>query len=223
MYDCSVHGAFLTFEGIDGCGKSTQIELLAAAIEQASGRRPIVVREPGGTPLGEQVRSMLLDHATGDIAPEAEALLYAASRAELVASVIRPALARGITVIADRFLGSSLVYQGAARGLGISRVRAANELAIGDCAPDLTILLDLEPGIAAARRQATGEAPDRIEASGHDFMCTVADAYRSCAATEPNWVVVDANADPREVHHRVVRMVAGASHLPSLEQVGVHQ
>ncbi len=198
-----MRGPFITFEGIDGCGKSTQVRLLSAWIHEALGREPLLVREPGGTGLGERIRELLLDPATGEISSSAEALLYAASRAELVSEVIEPALAGGTAVIADRFLGSSLVYQGVARGLGVDRVRAANELAIGSCNPDITILLDIPVEVAASRRAATGEAPDRIELAGDAFMERVADAYRSIAATSPQWIVVAADADPDVVHARI--------------------
>lgn len=205
-----MRGSFITFEGIDGCGKSTQVRRLATWIHQQVGREPLLVREPGGTRLGERIRDLLLDPATGDISSEAEALLYASSRAELVSEVIEPARAAGTAVIADRFLGSSLVYQGVARGLGIERVRAANDLAIGTCTPDVTILLDIPVDVAASRRAATGEAPDRIELAGTSFMEQVADAYRAIAASSPGWIVVAADADEDVVYARMLEQLDAA-------------
>jgi dTMP kinase len=178
-------------EGIDGCGKSTQFALLADWLRER-GVEPVVVREPGGTVLGEELRRVLLDPASGDVAPGAEALLYAASRAQLVRDVIKPALEAGRVLIADRFVDSSLAYQGGGRGLGVERVRAVNELALDGLLPTLTIFLRLDPRVAAARAAATGD-PDRIEAAGSAFFDRVADAYELLAAAEPDrFVVIDA-------------------------------
>ena len=137
--------------------------------------------------------------------------MYAASRAELVAEVIAPAIERGAWVIADRFLGSSLVYQGVARGLGVEQVRSANLLATGAVLPDVTLLLDLPADVAAARRAATGTAPDRIEQAGDAFMSRVADAYRELASLEPGWVCVSAAATPEVVFQDVLAAVAEAA------------
>lgn len=208
-----MRGTFIAFEGIDGCGKSTQVTRLARVITERTGFEVVLVREPGGTQLGERVRALLLDPATGDISPEAEALLYAASRAELISEVIAPALERGAWVIADRFIGSSLVYQGVARGLGVERVRAANALAVGTHLPDLTLLLDLPVDVAVSRRSATGEAPDRIEQAGNAFMAQVADAYRSCASAEQSWISVDADAPPDAVFEHVLAAVNEAADI----------
>lgn len=199
-------GRFIAFEGIDGCGKSTQI---AALVEQltARGIEALVVREPGGTALGERVRELLLDPATGDIAPAAEALLYAASRAELVATVIRPALHRGAYVIADRFVGSSLVYQGVGRGLGFDEVLAANALALDGLLPECTILLELDPAEARARLRATGAPADRIEQAGEAFFARVAQAYTDVAASSPGWVSIAASGSANAVQELVSEAV----------------
>lgn len=203
-----VAGLFVAFEGIDGCGKTTQAAQFAHWA-RTNGFRVVTVREPGGTELGEQVRSLLLSHSSGELTGAAEALLYSASRAQLVQSVIKPALARGELVVADRFVDSSLAYQGAGRQLGVAAVRAANELAVDQCWPDVTVLLHLDTGTAAERRRAEGRADDRIEGAGDDFFARVARAYEELAAGEPGrFVTIDASSDPSSVHERVVEAVA---------------
>lgn len=173
---------FVTFEGLDGSGKSTQAELLRGHLA-GKGREVVATREPGGTPLGERIRELLLD---GDaITPWAEAALFAAARAELAERVIRPALARGADVVCDRYVDSSLVYQGIARGLGVERVLELNT-AVSDLMPDRTIVLLLDPETAAGR---TGSLPDRIEREGDDFRTALADGYRQLAERFPERVV----------------------------------
>ncbi|HKA27638.1 MAG TPA: dTMP kinase [Gaiellaceae bacterium] len=185
---------FITFEGLDGSGKSTQAELLADAI-RGTGRDVVTTREPGGTPLGERVRELLL---TGNgIAPWAEAALFAAARAELVEEVIDPALERGAVVICDRYLDSSLAYQGFARGLGIDRVLQLNLPAIGERLPDRTFLLEIDPRQAALR---VGDTGDRIEREDDEFRRQVADAYRLLAETFPQRIeAVDGSRPPGEI------------------------
>jgi dTMP kinase len=193
---------FISFEGLDGCGKTTQAALLADAAAQ-SGREVVRVREPGGTDPGERIRAVLLDPALR-IAPWAEALLYAAARAQLVAEVIRPALARGATVIADRYVDSSLAYQGAARGLGVDQVLAVNRAATDGLLPDRTVLLVLPADEAAGRR---GE-PDRIEAEDAGFHRAVADGFTAAAGRFPERIaVVDASGTPDQVAARVREVV----------------
>jgi len=190
---------FISFEGLDGCGKTTQAAMLAAALE-LEGRTVVRVREPGGTPIGERIRELLLD---GDsvIGGAAEALLYAAARAQLVDQVILPALARGEVVVADRFIDSSLAYQGVARGLGLEQVLQANELATGGLMPDITLLLRLPPELAADRR---GDSPDRIESESDGFHAAVAEGFAAAAARFPERIhVVDASGPPRAVLARV--------------------
>src|ERR687893_135332 len=160
----AVGGLFVTFEGIDRAGKTTQARLLADAL----GETAVAVGEPGGTAVGERVRELVKDPAV-EVGTEAEALLFAAARAELVARVIRPALDAGRVVVSDRYLDSSLAYQGAARGLGVDEVEAVNRLATGGLTPDLTFLLDLDSRAAAARG---GEA-DRFEDEGHTLQDAV--------------------------------------------------
>ena len=190
---------FISFEGLDGSGKTTQAALLADAA-RAAGREVIAVREPGGTAAGERIRALLLD-PDARIAPWAEALLYAAARAELVAEVIRPALDRGATVIADRYLDSSLAYQGVARGLGVDEVLDVNLAATGRLLPDRTILLELPRDVAAARLDGTA---DRMEAEADPFHASVAAGFADVAQRFPERVVVvDGSGPPDDVAARV--------------------
>jgi dTMP kinase len=189
---------FVTFEGVDGSGKSTQARLLAEWL-RSEGREVVLTREPGGTSVGEQIRELLL-HGEG-MAPWAEAALFAAARAQLVDEVIRPALARGADVISDRYLDSSLAYQGVARGLGVERVLELNLLATSGLLPDRTFLLALAPEDAEARR---GDRPDRIEREGSAFAEDVDRAYREIARVFSKRVaVVDAGRNPEDIAETV--------------------
>jgi len=193
-------GRFVVLEGIDGSGKSTQARLLAAAL-RARGEKVVETREPGGTALGERLRTVLLDSAPGEVSPAAEVYLFAAARAQLVSAIVRPALMRGDWVVCDRFLESSLVYQGIARGLGVDAVAQANELAVARCIPDLVLIIDVPVETAAARRGAA----DRIEAEEDAFHLQVANGYRRLAARWPARVRTVAGAGtPQEVHARVL-------------------
>ena len=177
---------FVTFEGVDGSGKSTQAELLRDALA-AEGREVVLTREPGGTEVGERVRELVLNGP--EMTPWAEAALFAAARAELVATVIRPALDRGADVIADRYFDSSLAYQGIARGVGVDHVLELNLHVVQGLVPDLTILLLLDPG-DAGRRVAR---PDRLEREGADFHRRVDAAYRELTELFPDRIIgVDA-------------------------------
>jgi len=185
---------FVSFEGLDGCGKTTQARLLARALEE-TGVEVVLTREPGGTPLGEQIRDLVLhgDH----VAPWAEAALYAAARAQHVDELIRPALARGATVVSDRYVDSSVAYQGAGRELGVEEVLALNLTVVGGLLPDLTFLVEIDIDTALAR---VGDKADRIERAEAEFWPRVAEAYRALAArfTE-RYVVIDGRRDIAEV------------------------
>ena len=183
---------FVTFEGLDGSGKSTQAELLAAEL-RGRGREVVLTREPGGTELGERVRELLL--AGGDVSAWAEAALFAAARAELVERVIRPALGRGADVVCDRYVDSSLAYQGIARGLGVDRVLELNRPAIGGLLPDRTFLLLVDAEVAGSR---TGDELDRIEREGVDFRARVEGAYEELAHTFADRIVAVDGSLPRE-------------------------
>jgi dTMP kinase len=197
-----MRGLFVTFEGIDRSGKTTQAGLLVDAL----GDEALGVREPGGTAAGEQVREVLKDPAV-DLSPETEALLFAAARAELVSEVILPALQDGRVVVSDRFLDSSLAYQGGARGLGIEDVERVNHFATRGLRPDLTFLLDLSPDEAAARMGAS----DRFEEEGAGLQEAVGAAYERLMRAEPErWRRVDATRSPEEVHADVLAAVQEA-------------
>jgi dTMP kinase len=194
-------GLFVAFEGVEGSGKGTQIRLAEEWL-QSQGAEVLVTREPGGTEIGEQLRRVLLDHETGHLEPKTEALLFAAARAQLVMTVIRPALAEGKVVITDRYIDSSLAYQGSARGLGEQDVLTLNVWATQGLFPDLVILLHLEPEAGLLRSL---EEPDRIEMESGDFHAKVADAYLRIAEEHPErFVVVDADETPEKVHERVI-------------------
>jgi dTMP kinase len=196
---------FIALEGVDGSGKSTQARMLADALG-ARGVPVLLTREPGGTPLGEGLRGLLLDVAITTIGPVAEAYLFAAARAALVEEVIRPALERGEWVVTDRFVDSSLAYQGAAGGLGLDTVWDLNRRALGDCLPDLAVVIDVPVDVAAERRCAD---PDRIEAQGLGFQERVAEGYRALAARFPDRVVmVPGLGSVDEVHDAVMARVA---------------
>jgi dTMP kinase len=183
-------GLFISFEGSEGCGKSTQIARLATRIRD-SGREVITLREPGGTPIGEQIRNLLqYDEAGKAMTPEAEILLFAASRAQLVREVIRPALQRDAVVLCDRFLDSTTVYQGVARALAQEEVQAINGFAVGETLPDLTILLDLDA--AEGRRRAAGRKgpKDRMEQEDEGFYESVRQGYLELARAYPSRIAV---------------------------------
>ena len=197
-----MRGLFVTFEGIDRSGKTTQAGMLCEALGSAA----LGVREPGGTEAGERVRSLLKDPSVS-LSPEAEALLFAAARSELVAEVILPALDDGKVVVSDRFLDSSLAYQGGARGLGIEDVERVNQFAVRGLKPDLTFLLDLSPEDAAAR---AGES-DRFEDEGAGLQEAVGAAYERLVSADPDrWRRIDARRSPNEVHADVLAAVSEA-------------
>jgi len=199
---------FVTLEGIDRSGKTTQAALLADAL----GPQTLLLREPGGTPAGERMRDLLKDPAL-ELDPRAELLLFCAARAELCARVIGPAKRAGRDVVCDRFIDSTAAYQGAARRLGMELVEQLNAFVVGEFAPDLTLLLRIDPHSAESRGQqrlAAGEedGADRFEAEGEELQRRVAAAYDELAARHPNRIVViDAEGEPEEVHRRVMSAV----------------
>lgn len=198
-------GLFISFEGLEASGKSTQITLLADALRQAGGREILTLREPGGTAAGERIRNLLQHEDEGsDLCPEAETLLFCASRAQLVRQCIVPALERGAVVISDRFADSTTAYQGAARRLSGEVVAALNRFATGGLLPHITFLMDLPAEAALARLAGRGEAVDRMEREALPFHRAVREAYLEIARREPERVVVlDALEKPQAVQSRI--------------------
>jgi dTMP kinase len=200
-------GFFITFEGIEGCGKSTQLQRLAARL-QAAGEGVLVTREPGGCAIADALRALLLDSANSAMAPTTELLLYAAARAQHVAEVIRPALDAGRIVLCDRFSDATLAYQGYGRGLDRPLIGELNRVAAGGLVPDVTLLLDFpaEEGLNRARqRNAGSEGPDegRFEAESLPFHRRVRGGYLELAATEPRFRIIDARGDQATVAGRI--------------------
>lgn len=190
-------GLFITLEGADGSGKTTQIKRLAERL-QGMGREVVVSREPGGCAISERIRNLVLDAKVEGMSDKCEALLFAAARAQHVDEVIRPALERGAVVLCDRFVDSSVAYQGVARNLGMALVQQMNAPAVAECMPDLTLLLMLDPD-EGMRRRISDNAPDRIEKERSDFTHRVADGYRVLATLNPErFRVVDENGKTRE-------------------------
>jgi dTMP kinase len=203
-----VGGLFITLEGGDGSGKSTQSALLTEWLV-ADGHTVVHSREPGGTELGLELREIIL-HRRGHIAPRAEALLYAADRAHNIATKVRPAIERGDIVIQDRYLDSSVAYQGAGRVLDADEVRGISLWATEGLLPDLTVLLDLEPEAARGRMDATRTKYDRLEAEKHDFHARVRDAYLDLAAAEPDrFLVLDATQPVETIARAIADRVRG--------------
>lgn len=205
----ALRGKFISFEGIEGVGKSTQVARFRAFLE-ARGSAVEFVREPGGTELGEDVRKILKFADYGDrMSAEAEALLFSAARAQLVREKLLPALSAGVCVVADRFTDSSVAYQGAGRGLGPEKIAAMNEFATGGLVPDFTVLLDLDPEIGFARtRSRAGESAegktDRMETFPREFYERVRAAYLQLAAREPQrFFVADASLSPDEIFEKI--------------------
>ena len=195
-------GVFISFEGIDGVGKSTQADLMQDYLA-ARGLEVTRTLEPGGSDLGVEIRHLLL-HRKGEVSVRSEALLYAADRAHHVASVIRPALAKGQIVISDRFLDSSVAYQGAGRELDLTEVRNLSLWAVDNLLPDLTVLLDLDAAAASIRRGTTGAEPDRLESEKISFFEAARNTYLELAKNEPKrFHVVDASQDPNSIWKQI--------------------
>ena len=193
-----MRGRLITIEGLDGAGKSTLAEGVAAALRDR-GVGVELLREPGGVVLSERIRTLVKDPGL-TVDPRAEALLYAAARAQLVAEELVPLLDSGQWVLLDRFVDSSLAYQGAGRGLGVDAVRAVNAFATGDLTPDRTLLLRADAGVRAQRQAVRGEAADRLEQAGDAFFATAAAAYDDLAAADPQRIrVLDAARAPADV------------------------
>lgn len=203
-------GVFITLEGGDGAGKTTQAELLGTWLESL-GAEVVRTREPGGTPLGAEVRRLLLHGGDeiGAVDPRAEALLYAADRAQHVAQVVRPALARGAIVVQDRYIDSSLAYQGAGRVLDIDDVRRISEWASGGLWPQLTVLLDVPAELAVERRGTRGGAADRLEAEAREFHEAVRHGFLRFAEADPDrFLVLDAGGTAADLQARIRDRVA---------------
>ena len=195
---------FITFEGIDGVGKSTQLDLLEAWLIK-QGHEVVRTMEPGGTELGQEIRHLLL-HRKGNVAPRAEALLYAADRAHHVTTKIEPALAAGKVVLSDRYFDSSIAYQGAARQLEVNEVRDISLWAVGGLEPDLTFLLDMPAAQALSRRNDTGTEPDRLESEEVSFFERARTQYLELA-TADRFEVIDATMSVQDIHKAVLARV----------------
>ena len=205
---------FITFEGSEGSGKSTQVRSLVARLKRSSVPY-LVTREPGGTPIGETIRELLqfASHNSG-MTPETELLLFEASRSQLVREIIKPALERGLCVIADRFFDSTTVYQGAARKLDRETVERLNAFAVGDCIPDVTFVLDIDAANAKSRMQKP-RRPDRMEQEPEEFYERVREAYRELASREPNRVVlIDGSRGTDQVENEIWNVLC--SRFPAL-------
>ena len=200
-------GRVITFEGGEGCGKSTQVRLLAERLA-AVGIEAVVTREPGGTRLAELIRSLLKDETEDPPCDRSELLLFLAARAQLVRNVIRPALSSGKWVVSDRFSDSTFAYQGYGRGLPLDVLAVANDFACDGLSPDMTLLLDVPPEVAVrrmrSREASTGTSADRIESAGSDFHARLRAGFREMASKEPDRIVtIDASASPAEVGESV--------------------
>ena len=195
-------GLFITFEGIDGCGKSTQTAHCREWLE-GMGREVLMVREPGGTKIGEKIRELLLDKKNSSMAPMTELFLFEAARAQIVEETIKPAIASGKVVICDRFFDSSFAYQGCARGLGPERVTRLNMDATGGLAPDITFFLDISVADAIKRRNSRGEEKDRIESAGDAFQEKVRDGFVRAASEDKRIVTIDAVSSPEIIFGQI--------------------
>ena len=206
---------FITFEGSEGCGKSTQVGKLAARLER-SGLPFLVTREPGGTAIGETIRELLqfAPHGVG-MAAETELLLFEASRSQLVREIVKPSLERGLCVISDRFFDSTTVYQGAARQLDEQIVGQLNVFAVGDCVPDITFVLDIDLATAQSRMQRGARKPDRMEQEPTEFYEQVRESYRQLAKRESNRIVlIDGTQNPDTIDNEIWKTIS--SRFPAL-------
>ena len=198
-------GLFITFEGIDGCGKSTQFEMLKSYLESEKVEY-IVVREPGGTVIGEKIREILLSKKNDKMTSMAELLLFEAARAQITEETIIPSLNKGITVLCDRFFDSTTAYQGYARGIGTKITDELNTLATGGLKPDITFFIDITVDEALRRRGIRGEGDDRMEALGTEFQRKVAEGYRQAAAADSRIKTIDGMRTPEEIFEDIKRI-----------------
>lgn len=204
-------GLFIVFEGGDGAGKSTQAALLASRLERAD-RHVLRTREPGGTVVGEKLRGLILDHGNGTVDARTEALMFAASRAAHVEQVLLPALNEGTDVICDRYIDSSVAYQGVGRGLGTDKVLALNTWATSGLVPDLTVLLDIDPEAGRARRLRDNATEDRLESEPDEFHASIRAAFRALADASPERYLVlnaldDSVALEKQIYARVKKLL----------------
>lgn len=208
-------GFFLAFEGPDGSGKTTQIKALAQTLTQA-GYSVLATREPGGTEIGEKLRSLVLEQGQGEVDPHTEALIFAASRAAHAHQKIRPALQAGSIVLCDRYIDSSAAYQGAGRGLGVQAIQDLSRWATSNLLPDLTILLDLPLELGRQRVDSRG-AKDRIESAGEDFRRSLQATYLQLAQADPSrYALIDASGSPQQVADQIWQALQ--SRLPEAEK-----
>ena len=221
-------GKFITFEGLDGTGKSTQMRKLAAVLREA-GHKVIETREPGGTPTAEKIRKVLLDSSTAGLAPLAEMALMFASRAQHIAEVIEPGLAAGTIVLCDRFTDSTEAYQGSGRKLGSEPVRELHRVLCGDLQPDLTILMDSNPQASVNRARRRNQSASKSSSRTHDenrfeqetrsFFARVREGYLAIAKREPERVaVVDARGTPQQTHQKILAILSGRLGLGGLSK-----
>ncbi len=199
-------GSFITFEGCEGVGKTTQVERLRRYFEE-SGQKALFLREPGGTVISEKIREMLLSKENDNMNGKCEALLYSAARAQLLGEVVAPALEKGVIVVCDRFTDSTFAYQGAARGLGMDFIDELNKLTCGDIVPDVTVFLDMPPRLAFARKGGA-DKNDRLESQSMEFHEKVYEGYKEVARRYPDrFVCVDASKDADEVWEDVIDLL----------------
>lgn len=198
-------GLLIALEGPDGSGKSTQIKMLSKYLEDR-GYNILVTREPGGTKISENIRNIILDNNNKEMSDRCEALLYAASRAQLIEEVIKPAIEKGTIVLCDRFVYSSIVYQGIARGIGVDDIKSINEVALNGVEADLTLMINVDYEKGLERKCAQREL-DRLENSGNDFHRRVYDGYQYLANNMDNMIIIDGNNNFEEVHNKIVNEV----------------
>jgi dTMP kinase len=206
----------ITFEGLDYSGKSTQIKLLAERLTTEK-QRVLVLREPGGTPIGERIRAILLDKLSAAMTPVGEFLLFSASRTQLVETVVKPALEAGTIVICDRFYDSSAAYQGWGRGLSLDAIKTINQIATDGLVPDVTFFIDIPLDEVERRIRERKEGKDRMESSGRAFYERVQRGYLELATMEPRFCVINGTKSIEEIHALVWNMVEGKRHKPVLK------